>query len=33
VIDGSKPGDSLSLTYVRAGKQHTVTVKLGTRPS
>jgi putative serine protease PepD len=33
VIDGSKSGDSLSLTYVRAGKQHTVTVKLGTRPS
>jgi putative serine protease PepD len=33
VIDGAKPGDSLSLTYVRAGKQHAVTVKLGTRPS
>jgi putative serine protease PepD len=33
VIDGSKPGDSLSVTYVRAGKQHTLTVKLGTRPS
>ena len=33
VIDGAKPGDSLSVTYVRAGKQHTTTVKLGTRPS
>ena len=33
VIDGAKPGESLSLTYVRAGKQHMVTVKLGTRPS
>jgi putative serine protease PepD len=33
VIDAAKPGDSLRVTYVRAGKQHTVTVKLGTRPS
>ena len=33
VIDGAKPGDSLSVTYIRAGKQHTVTLKLGTRPS
>src|SRR2546423_4842686 len=33
VIDSSKPGDSLGVTYVRGGKQHTVTVKLGTRPS
>jgi putative serine protease PepD len=33
LIDGKKPGDSLSVTYVRSGKQHTVTVKLGTRPS
>jgi len=33
VIDASKPGDSLSVTYLRGGKQHTVTVKLGTRPS
>ena len=33
VIDGKKPGDSISVTYVRGGKQHTVTVKLGTRPS
>jgi putative serine protease PepD len=33
VIDGKKPGDSLSVTYVRGGKQHTVQVKLGTRPS
>jgi putative serine protease PepD len=33
IIDGKKPGDSLSVTYVRSGKQHTVTIKLGTRPS
>jgi putative serine protease PepD len=33
VIDAKKPGDSLSVTYVRSGKQHTVTVKLATRPS
>ena len=33
VIDASKPGESLGVTYIRGGKQHTVTVKLGTRPS
>jgi putative serine protease PepD len=33
IIDGKKPGDSLSVTYVRSGKQHTVTLELGTRPS
>ena len=33
VGDASKPGDSLGVTYLRGGKQHTVTVKLGTRPS
>jgi putative serine protease PepD len=33
VIDGKKPGDSIGVTFVRGGKQHTVTVKLGTRPS
>jgi putative serine protease PepD len=33
IIDAKKPGDSLSVTYVRSGKQHTVTLKLGTRPS
>src|SRR5262249_33084735 len=33
IIDDKKPGDSLSVTYVRGGKQHTVTIKLGTRPS
>jgi putative serine protease PepD len=33
IIDAKKPGDSLSVTYVRSGKQHTVTIKLGTRPS
>jgi len=33
VIDAKKPGDSLSVTYVRSGKQHTVKVKLAKRPS
>jgi putative serine protease PepD len=33
VIDAKKPGDSLSVTYVRSGAQHTTTVTLGTRPS
>jgi putative serine protease PepD len=33
VIDSKKPGDSLKVTYLRSGKQHTVTVKLATRPS
>jgi putative serine protease PepD len=33
IIDAKKPGDSLSVTYVRGGKQHTTTIKLGTRPS
>jgi putative serine protease PepD len=33
IIDAKKPGDSLSVTYVRSGKQHTVTLTLGTRPS
>ncbi len=33
VIDTKKPGDNLSVTYVRGGQQHTVQVTLGTRPS
>jgi putative serine protease PepD len=33
VIGGKKPGDTISLTYTRDGKSHTVSVKLGTRPS
>jgi putative serine protease PepD len=33
VIDGAKPGENLTVTYVRGAKRHTVTVKLGTRPS
>jgi putative serine protease PepD len=33
VIDAKKPGDSLSVTYVRSGKQHTVQIKLATRPT
>jgi putative serine protease PepD len=33
VINGFKPGDSVSLTYQRDGDSHTVQVKLATRPS
>jgi putative serine protease PepD len=33
VIDGAKPGDKLVVAYVRGATHHTVTVKLGTRPS
>ena len=33
VIDDKKPGDELKVTYVRNGETHTVTIKLGTRPS
>jgi putative serine protease PepD len=33
VIDGKNPGDELTVTYVRGGSTHTVTVTLGTRPS
>jgi S1-C subfamily serine protease len=33
VIDAKKPGDSLSVTYVRSGQQHTVQITLATRPS
>jgi putative serine protease PepD len=33
VIDSKKPGDSLRVTYLRDGKQHTVTLTLATRPS
>jgi putative serine protease PepD len=33
VIDAKKPGDSIGVTYVRDGKQHSTTVTLGTRPS
>ena len=33
VINGFKPGDSVSLTYQRGGDSHTVQVKLATRPS
>jgi putative serine protease PepD len=33
VINGFKPGDSVSLTYERGGDSHTVQVKLATRPS
>jgi putative serine protease PepD len=32
-IDGKKPGDSVRVTFVRGGKQHTLTVKLATRPT
>jgi putative serine protease PepD len=33
VIGGKKPGDTISITYLRDGKSHTVNVKLATRPS
>jgi len=32
-VDAKKPGDSVTITYVRNGSSHTVTVTLGTRPS
>ncbi len=32
-IDAHKPGDRITLTYLRNGSSHTVTVTLGTRPS
>jgi putative serine protease PepD len=32
-IDAQKPGDTVTITYKRNGKQHTVRVKLGTRPT
>ncbi len=32
-IDAKKPGDSVTITYTRGGKKHTVNVKLGTRPT
>ena len=31
-VDGKRPGDTISLTYSRAGQSHTVQVKLATRP-
>ncbi|MDX6508081.1 MAG: hypothetical protein QOG06_2725 [Gaiellaceae bacterium] len=32
-IDSHKPGDKVTLTYKRGGTEHTVSLKLGTRPS
>lgn len=32
-IDAHRPGDDVSVTYVRGGKSHTVTITLGTRPA
>jgi putative serine protease PepD len=32
-LDSKHPGDKLSLTFIRGGKSHTITVTLGTRPS
>jgi len=32
-IDAKRPGDTVSITYSRGGKSHTVSVKLATRPS
>jgi S1-C subfamily serine protease len=31
-VDAKHPGDTISITYFRAGKSHTVQVKLSTRP-
>jgi S1-C subfamily serine protease len=33
VINGKKPGDKMSVTYVRDSKPHTVVVTLTTRPT
>jgi S1-C subfamily serine protease len=33
LVDAKSPGDELTVTYVRAGDERTVRVKLGTRPS
>jgi putative serine protease PepD len=33
VIGGKKPGDTISITYLRGGKSRTVSVKLSARPS
>ncbi len=32
-IDARRPGETVSLTYVRAGKSHTISVRLASRPS
>jgi S1-C subfamily serine protease len=32
-INSRKPGDRVSVTYVRNGTRHTVSVTLGSRPS
>jgi S1-C subfamily serine protease len=32
-IDAKRPGDTVSITYVRDGERHTVRVRLGARPS
>ena len=32
-ISSKQPGDTVELTYTRAGQSHTVTVKLTTRPA
>jgi len=33
VINAHRPGDTISVTYTRGGKSHTVTVKLAARPA
>jgi putative serine protease PepD len=33
VVNGKRPGDRISITYVRGGTRHTLEVKLATRPS
>jgi S1-C subfamily serine protease len=32
-VDAKQPGDTVTVTYIRGGKRHTVRVTLGTRPS
>lgn len=33
VIDGKRPGDEVTLTFIRDGAEKTVRVKLATRPA
>jgi S1-C subfamily serine protease len=33
LVDAKHPGDTVSITYVRGGAEHTVSLTLGTRPS
>ena len=33
IVDGKRPGEKLSVTYVRNGQAHTTEVTLGARPA